>query len=182
MFRAASRVLTVLIIVILATMAGVFGFRATVGTADVNAPTTLPGFQVKLFAAGTAAYSHPDSVEVDSYLHYIYVGYQNVTAKDGTDNKTSTIVQYTMDGKVYRTIPVPGHCDGLRLNPVTHMLWASSNEDGNPVLTIINPVTGLTQGYTFPMPTPHGGGYDDMAFVNGNAYIAASNPNFNAAG
>ncbi len=29
------------------------------------------------------------------------------------------------------------------------------------------------------MPTPHGGGYDDLFFLGGNAYIAASNPSNN---
>jgi hypothetical protein len=31
-------------------------------------------------------------------------------------------------------------------------------------------------------PTVHGGGFDDMAFVNGKMFIAASNPTLNAAG
>jgi hypothetical protein len=32
------------------------------------------------------------------------------------------------------------------------------------------------------MPTPHGGGYDDLCFLNGLVFIAASNPTLNSAG
>jgi hypothetical protein len=112
---------------------------------------------------------------------HVFIGYQNVTAKDGSDHKSSTIVEYTLEGKVVRTFSVPGHCDGLRIDPQTHLLWASSNEDGNPALVTINLKTGVITPYHFA-PTPHGGGYDDMAFVDGMAFIAASNPNLNAQG
>lgn len=140
---------------------------------------TLPGFDVNVFARGNSAYSHPDSVVADS--QHIFVGYQNVTAKDGSDHKTSTVVEYTLEGEVIRTFSVPGHCDGLRIDPSTHLVWATSNEDGNPALVTINPKTGVITPYQFP-PTPHGGGYDDLAFVNGMAFIAASNPNLNQQG
>jgi hypothetical protein len=52
------------------------------------------------------------------------------------------------------------------------------NEDANPNLVIIDPVAGTQTTYTFG-PTPHGGGYDDMAFRNGNVFISASNPSNN---
>lgn len=139
----------------------------------------LPGYDVAVFAKGTTSYLNPDSVEVVG--KYVYIGYQNITAKDGTDNKTSTIVQYTLWGKVVHTYSVPGHCDGLRFDPYTNVLWATSNEDGNPRLVTINPSTGAITPYTFPA-TLHGGGYDDLAFLNGMAFIAASNPTLDSAG
>src|SRR3974390_2759569 len=52
----------------------------------------LPGYSISVWARGTSDYSNPDSIEVDG--KDIWVGYQNVTAKDGTDGKTSTIVEY----------------------------------------------------------------------------------------
>ena len=140
----------------------------------------LPGYHVSIFAQGTTSYFNPDSIDVTG--KYVYVGYQNITAKDGTDNKTSTIVQYTRTGQAVHTFTVLGHCDGLRFNPDTHLLWATSNEDGNPRVVTIDPVTGVTTPYVFPLPTPHGGGYDDVIFVNGKAFIAASNPTLNSAG
>jgi len=172
---------TAMLAVALISVGAALGPRPTSGSAALASPVTMPGFKVTLFASGTDSYSHPDSVEYDSYLGYTYVGYQNITAKDGSDNKTSTVVEYTADGAVRGSYAVPGHCDGLRTDPSIHMVWASSNEDGNSVLTVINPVDGQLTNYTFP-PAPHGGGYDDMAFVNGQAFIAASNPNLNSAG
>ena len=172
---------TVMLAVALIGVGAALGPPPTPGSAALAAPVPMPGFTATLFASGTASYSHPDSVEHDSYLEYTYVGYQNITAKDGSDNKTSTVVEYTADCAVRGTYAVPGHCNGLRIDPSTHLVWASSNEDGNSVLTVINPVDGQLTNYTFP-PAPHGGGYDDIAFVNGKAFIAASNPNLNSAG
>jgi hypothetical protein len=143
--------------------------------ASSAAPTiaALPGYTVTVFARGTAAYSNPDSIVSDGT--HVYVGYQNVTAKDGSDHKSSTVVEYTLQGQVVRTFAALGHCDGLRIDPTTHLLWALSDEDGDPHLTTIDPVSGATQLYQFAK-TPHGGGYDDMAFTHGVAFIDASNP------
>jgi len=76
---------------------------------------------------------------------------------------------------------VPGHNDGLRVDPPTHLLWATSCEDGNPALNVIDPSSETITPYTFPA-TPHGGGYDDVWFMNGSAFIAASNPTLDASG
>jgi hypothetical protein len=46
-------------------------------------------YKISIFARGTGSYFNPDSVEVVG--HFVYIDYQNQTAKDGTDNKTSTI-------------------------------------------------------------------------------------------
>lgn len=154
------------------------------GTPTAKSPANivgLPGYQVTVFAQGGQDYNGPDSVIDDG--SYIYIDYQNTTAKDCTDAATahSTVVQYSLDGKALKTFNVPGHSDGLREDPSTHLLWATSCEDGNPRLVTIDPSSGTITPYTFP-PTPHGGGYDDLAFLNGKVFIAASNPNLNAAG
>src|SRR5579859_400827 len=148
-------------------------------TAATSSVIGLPGYDISVFAKGTKTYYNPDSVEVAG--KYVYIGYQNTTAKDGTDHKTSTIVEYTTSGAFVRAVSVPGHCDGLRFDPYTHVLWASSNEDGNPGLVTIDFASGKVTSYQLAK-TPHGGGYDDMAFVNGFAFIAASNPTLNGAG
>jgi len=139
----------------------------------------LPGYTVTLFARQTSTYTNPDADLVVG--SHVFIDYQNVTAKDCTDNKTSTIVEYNMDGTVVKTFAVPGHSDGLRVDPATGLLWATSCEDGNPKLVTIDASNGTITPYTFP-PTPHGGGYDDLCFLNGMAFIAASNPNLNSAG
>jgi hypothetical protein len=141
--------------------------------------TAPPGWTITLWAVGTSSYSNPDSIE--RHGNHIWVGYQNVTAKDGTDNKTSTVVEYTSDGKVVKTWPVPGHTDGLRIDPTTHLVWVTSNEDGNPALNIIDPNTGQVTPFTLAK-TVHGGGYDDLAFLNGVTYIACSDPTLDSNG
>jgi hypothetical protein len=139
----------------------------------------LPGYSVRVWAKGTSAYTNPDPIERDG--NDIWVAYQNSTSKTGGDNKTSTIVEYTRHGQVEHTYAVPGHCDGLRVDPATHLVWASSNEDGNPGLVSIDPATGVITPYTLDA-TLHGGGYDDVAFLNGTMFIAASNPNLDSLG
>ncbi|GCE17491.1 hypothetical protein [Dictyobacter kobayashii] len=162
------------------SLAACAGPQALATTAHAQAPSAdhygveaLNGYQVSLFASGTKDYFNPDAVEVSD--GHVFIDYQNKTAKDGTDNKTSTIVEYTMDGKVLKKFSAPGHSDGMRVNPVTKQLWVTSNEDGNPKFETIDPVKGTVTPYTFS-PTPHGGGYDDVYFLNGSAFIAASNP------
>ena len=91
------------------------------------------------------------------------------------------MAEYDYDGMLLRTFAVPGHCDGLRIDPVTHMVWASSNEDGNPGLVSIDQTSGKMTAYSFD-PTVHGGGFDDMAFVNGKMFITASNPTLDSNG
>lgn len=72
---------------------------------------------------------------------YVYIGYGNGVAKDGSDGKSTTIVKYKMNADVVTTFSVIGHNDGLRVNPRTKKLWALQNEDGNPNLAIIDPET-----------------------------------------
>src|SRR5260221_10905221 len=152
----------------------------TVGSQPGNfGLAALPGYQVSLFARQTSAFNSPDSLVVDN--GFVYIDYQNTTAKDCTDKNTSTIVQYDMNGKMLKTFTVPGHSDGMRADPSTHLLWVSSCEDGNAKFVTIDPTSGTITPYTFP-PAPHGGGYDDLCFLHGTAFIAASNPNLNAAG
>jgi hypothetical protein len=55
------------------------------------------------------------------------------------------------------------------------------NEDGSPRLYTISPSSSTATQITLP-PVPHGGGFDDIQFVNGKAFIDASNPTLNSAG
>jgi hypothetical protein len=149
------------------------------GCSEDNALPALPGYTVRVWAQGTADFKNPDSIEFDR--GHVWVGYQNVTSKTGGDGKSSTVVEYDSRGRLIRTFAVPGHCDGLRIDPVTHTVWASSNEDGNPGLVSIDQASGEITTYSFD-PTVHGGGFDDMAFLGGKMFIAASNPNLDANG
>lgn len=144
--------------------------KAATGAAGVVA---LPQYHVSVFAKASSAYSHPDSIALDG--DHVYVAYQNHTAKDGTDTKTSTVVDYDPSGHVVKTFSVAGHNDGLKVDPRTHLIWAMSNEDASPKLTTIDVSTGATKQYTFGK-TAHGGGFDDIVFMGGKTYLSASNP------
>jgi hypothetical protein len=142
-------------------------------TAAAQVTASVP-YTVSTFATGVAGvYSAPDSIAVLD--DHVFIGYGNGIAPDGSDGKSSTIVEYKMNGDVVRTYSVVGHNDGLRVNPRTKHLWAMQNEDGSPNLVIIDPKNGMRKIYTFA-PTPHGGGYDDIAFRGDDVFLSASNP------
>ncbi len=99
------------------------GLQSSAHTATSSSMVGLPGYDIDVFAQGTTSYFNPDSVEVAG--KYVYIGYQNITAKDGSDGKSSTVVQYTLQGKVVQTFSVLDHCDGLRFDPYTNLPWAT---------------------------------------------------------
>ncbi len=143
-----------------------------------TSPVATPPYAVSVFATAPAGVSQPDSIV--QWGDHIYVGFENGVAKDGTDGKSSTIVEFSMNGKVQRTFSVPGHNDGLRVVGDDD-LWALQNEDANPNLVVIQLRSGAKKQYKFAA-TPHGGGYDDMVVKNGEVFITASNPNLDAMG
>jgi hypothetical protein len=76
---------------------------------------------------------------------------------------------------VLKTLTLKGHNDAVKLDPKTGKVWAMNNEDGNASLDVIDPASGAMEHYTFE-EGKHGGGYDDVVFVDGVAYVTASNP------
>jgi len=139
--------------------------------------TALAPYTVSTFATSVpGVYFQPDSIAVLD--DHIFIGFGNNVSTTGADGKSSTIVEYDLDGNVITTYSVKGHNDGLKVDPRTEQLWAMQNEDGNPNLVIINPQSGERKIYTFG-PTPHGGGYDDLAFNGKDVFISASNPAHN---
>jgi hypothetical protein len=145
---------------------------AAVPPTAVEHPYTL-----SVFAQSKVGYSQPDSIV--QWRDHILVGYQNHVAKDGTDHGSSTIVQYSLGGKVERTFSVPGHNDGLRIVGEDD-LWSLQNEDANPNLVVINLESGQQKNYTFAPPI-HEGGYDDIRVLDGKVLMTASNPTLNGA-
>jgi hypothetical protein len=147
---------------------------------------TLPGYTVCLLIPATSKANHPDNVVYTGGK--IWIGWQNITAKDGADNKSSTVGEYTTSGKLVKTWTLGGptagtgcHTDGMRMDPATHLMWVMCNEDGSPQLWTIDPASSTPTSITLPK-TPHGGGFDDIQFLNGMAFIDASNPTLNSAG
>jgi hypothetical protein len=159
---------------------------AASGVARQLPVVALPGYTVSIFTQQDSrlAVTAPDSIAVDGQK--VFIDYQNVTAKDCADQTgsappSSTVVEYDMTGKILGHWSVAGHSDGMRIDPTTHIVWTTSCEDGNPKFATIDPSSGTVTPYAFP-PTPHGGGFDDLFFLNGSAFIAASNPTLDSTG
>jgi hypothetical protein len=141
-------------------------------------PVAQQPYTLSVFATSTAQYSQPDSIV--QWRNRILVGFSNGVSKTGSDGKSSTIVEYSLNGNVLRTFSVTGHNDGLRIVGEDD-LWCLQNEDANPNLAVIDLESGRQKNYTFA-PTVHGGGYDDMRVKDGRILMTASNPNLNGAG
>jgi hypothetical protein len=127
-----------------------------------------------VFANPLSGSSAPDSIAVVG--HNVFVGYGNGGNPDGSGGAISTIAEYSSAGALLGQTTVVGHNDGLRYDANTGQLWALQNEDASPNLVLINPANlAKSTAYGFSS-TPHGGGYDDIAFGPSGTYISASNP------
>ena len=143
------------------------------GVAQSSTPQAVSPYQLSVFATAPAGLSAPDSIAVLG--DHVFVGYGDGHAPDGSDGLSSQVVEYQMDGTIVRVYTVPGHSDGLKVDPVTHKLWALQNEDANPNLVVIDTESQQQRRYKFAS-TPHGGGYDDIVFRGCDVFISASNP------
>jgi hypothetical protein len=138
-----------------------------------SAQTAVAPYQLTVFAKAPTGLSAPDSVAILD--DHVFVGYGDGHLPDGSDGLSSQIVEFKMDGTPVYTYTVVGHNDGLKVDPITHKLWALQNEDANANLVIIDTETHFTKFYSFG-PTLHGGGYDDLVFRGCKVYVSASNP------
>jgi hypothetical protein len=142
-------------------------------TVPVFGQMATPPYKLSVFATAPKGSSAPDSIAVVD--GHVFVGYGDGHDPAGADGLNSEVVEYRMDGTIVHTYSVPGHSDGLKVDPTTHLVWALQNEDANGNLVIINPETHTQKHYTFSSAA-HGGGYDDIVFRDCKVYISASNP------
>jgi hypothetical protein len=99
------------------------------------APILAPGYSATVFATPPDGSSQPDSIAVDG--SNVWIAYGNGILADGSqDNLSSQIVHYAGNGSILWTFNVPGHSDGLKIDPATHVVWAVQNEDGSPNLRV----------------------------------------------
>jgi hypothetical protein len=161
------------------------------GSSSSSQPVTIPvpasvnalsGYKVSVFSgpkqAGTS--TNPDSIiQVGSN---IFVGYGDSVNPDGTAAGSNPatpgqceMIEYDLKGNPVKTFTLPGHNDGL-LAYDSQTIWSLSNEDANPILTVINLSSGTQAEYTPTTPLLHGGGLDDMALIKNAVYVSASNP------
>ena len=141
---------------------------------SVSGLTVAKGYSITVFSKGTGKFTAPDSLAVTR--DRVYIGFGDGNDPAGLDGKATQIIEYTTSGQQLNVYNVPGHNDGLKVDPSTGKIWAMQNEDGNPNLVIIDPSSREQRQYLFSTPPPHGGGYDDIVFLNGKVYFSASNP------
>jgi PEP-CTERM motif len=147
-------------------------------SAEANPTATSSVFATG--GSGTGG-TQPDSVTIGDGS--VWIEYGNGADSTGASG-SSTIVQYGLNGGVQHTYTVAGLVDGLKFNPVTGIVWALQNNDGNATLSLINPTTHAVSGplsYAVPPYSygPNGGngrGYDDVAFLGGKVYLSYTNP------
>lgn len=156
-----------------AHVAWILGAVGATSLAAGATPQAASSYTLTVFATAPSGLSAPDSIAVLD--GHVFVGYGDGHKPDGSDGLKSQVVEYAMDGSWVHTFTVPGHNDGLKVDPYTHVLWALQNEDANPNLVIIDPRNDWQREYIFDS-TPHGGGYDDLVFRGCKTYISASNP------
>ncbi|MCI4337128.1 MAG: hypothetical protein L3K17_08085, partial [Thermoplasmata archaeon] len=115
----------------------------------------------------------------------VWVAFQNHIDPNGTAGTTggttrSTVVGYDRaTGAVVRSVNVTGKVDGLTADPSMGVVIATDNEDDNSAFNLIYPNLGAVATYTYsPNPAPSGvGGTDSIAVLDGQIYVAHSNPN-----
>jgi hypothetical protein len=151
---------------------------AAVGSAAHSAPQIT---HVSVFATGAAVNATaPDSVTTGNGS--VWVEYGNSADSTGAGG-SSTIVQYSREtGEIQFQYSLAGSVDGLKIDPVTGVVWALQNQDGNSTLSLIDPVTHTVSGpllYASP-PYVYGAtsarGYDDVAFRRDRVFLSYTNP------
>jgi len=120
--------------------------------------------------------TQPDDLAISADGKDLWIGYGNGVDTFGKGGP-SNLVEYDINSAtVLKNIAIPGHLDGLKINPTTGDVWATENEDGNPTLAIVDAKNGKFKIFTFS-PTLITGGMDDHAFSgpdSGDVFIVAS--------
>ena len=165
-----SRLLPLTLCIGVAVLSGVQQVQA--GPIAIT-PYTLTALTKLVPPAGA---TQPDDLAVTADGADLWIGYGNGVDTFGHGGP-SNLVEYDLSsGAVLQNLIIPGHLDGLKINPTTNDVWATENEDGNPTLAIVNHVTDNFTIYTFS-PTLITGGLDDLAFSGPNStdvFIVAS--------
>ena len=175
--RAATRLLGVMFC---AGAALLFGAEQAIAAPAAVPPYTLTTFNGVppngvLPDGTTGQVNKPDDLAISADGKNLWVGYGNGAATDGSKG-SSNLVEYDIaSGSVLQNISIPGHMDGVKINPTTGDIWATENEDANPTLAIVNQHTGKFKISTFSTSSITGG-LDDLVFSgpdSENVFIVA---------
>src|SRR2546428_220707 len=127
-------------------------------------PVAVAPYTLKQFAGvpPTGA-TQPDDLAISADGADLWVGYGNGVDATGKGGPSNAVEYDIASGNVLQNISIPGHLDGLKINPATNDVWATENEDGNPTLAVISHKTGKFKIYTFAARL-FDGGMDDLVF------------------
>jgi hypothetical protein len=152
--------------------------------ASIAVPSSVVGTQgsnygISVFAKAPGTLQPDDIVQLGSSV-FVICQDANVnpdgTLVTGVTSAQAEVLEYDQSGKVQQTFKVPGHPDGM-VAYNSNTVWVSSNEDANPVITVINATSNTLQSYSSDVAQlPHGGGLDDMKVINNVVYASASSP------
>ena len=140
-------------------------------------PVAIPPYKLIAFRGiPPVGATQPDDLAVSADGKDLWIGYGNGVDTTGRGGPSNLVEYAISSGSVLRNLKIPGHLDGLKINPATNDIWATENEDGNPTLAVINHTTGKITIYKFA-PLLLTGGMDDLAFSLGtpqHVFIVAS--------
>jgi hypothetical protein len=146
-----------------------FGALPAMAAPVAVAPYTLATFTGIPPSGATA----PDDLAVSADGADLWIGYGNGVDTHGKGGPSNLVEYNISNGTVVQNLTIPGHLDGLKIDPSTGEVWATENEDGSPTLAIVNPKTGKFK--IFPVSSPLiTGGFDDIVFTGAGSFIVAS--------
>lgn len=142
---------------------------ASVAAPGARAQTVAPPYTLRVFP-GTppAGATQPDDLAVSANGAYLWVGYGNGVDTTGQGGPSNVVEYDIASGRILKNISIPGHVDGVKINPTTGDVWATENEDGNPTLAVIDHASGAFTIYRFS-PNLITGGLDDLVFAPAGA-------------
>jgi hypothetical protein len=154
------RILTLLAGVTLVIAAALVGSPGALAQAAAMSPYALTVFP----GTPPAGATHPDDLAISADGKRLWVGYGNGVDTFGKGGPSNLVEYDIATGTVLKNISIPGHLDGLKINPATGDPWATENEDGNPTLAVVDHESGTFKIYRFS-PALITGGFDDLVFV-----------------
>lgn len=125
-------------------------------------------------------WTNPDDLAVAGGNYY--VGFQNDVDSQGgkpgqaRSRRDSTLVEFTLKGRIVHSWPITGKIDGIGADSTGSGVDLTVNEDGNSSLYAVTPGSA-PKHYTYDkQPLPNGGGTDSVIAHGSTLYITASAP------
>jgi hypothetical protein len=130
------------------------------------APIAVAPYTLSVFSGiPPSGATQPDDLAISADGTDLWIGYGNGVDTFGKGGP-SNLVEYDIgSGAVLRNLTIPGHLDGLKIDPQSGDVWATENEDGNPTLAIVDDKSGKVKIFTVSSSLITGG-FDDLVFAS----------------